>query len=514
MTLLSRDEQEVALLVAEAQRRQLPVPDEAEHYLLRQEAVRRGLLPWTNFAGYVQDVNPTLYDFEHTPIMVHTAERFMEGDITRLLVLMPPRYLKTEVFGRLLLSYYLRKHPTQEVAFSSHGASRAWEVSEDVQDYFLQSGGKLRSGTTAKKFWGLPEGGQLWAVGMGETFLGKGFNLGVCDDPMDPEKILSPTYQRRFQRWWPSKWLGRQEPGGRVCVVMQRLGMDDPIDFLFRREVGENTEAAPEHWHVLVMDEIKSDEPLGRWGGERGLPKTCTLIPDHRKSGTLLAPSRFSRDQVEKMQTTVGPYVTAVQRQQRPMRPTGEFWKKDWFMKYTDLPRTAYDGGRDWDTAYSDDEENAASAWVQSYRGPSAPQNPKEFPIYIHDVDWDWLEFPGLVEWIKGLDGPHYVEAKASGKSVVQVLGTYSISAKEVPVKGDKLARASAAQPTVSNKRIYVRQEIYDRLLFGEQQGLLRITAEMLQANGKGLDLNDAFVQVIHRHLGLGAMAKRQAGAW
>src|SRR5690606_15782725 len=106
---------------------------------------------------------------------------------------------------------------------------------------------------------------------------GRGYKLAIVDDPVDPEKAWSPTYQRRFREWWPAKFISRQEPDARIIVVMQRLGLDDPIDFLLRREVGDGTDCAPEHWHVLFLDEIKSDEPIGRWDGPMGLPPTCTL---------------------------------------------------------------------------------------------------------------------------------------------------------------------------------------------------------------------------------------------
>jgi hypothetical protein len=228
----------------------------------------------------------------------------------------------------------------------------------------------------------------------------------------------------------------------------------------------------------------------------------------------VLAPSRFSPEAVKAAQKGAGPLTTASQRQQRPMQPTGEFWRSDWFEgTYEDLPPNAYNGGKDWDTAYTEDERNSASAWVESYRGPAKPQQPgqpSEFDIYIHDVGWKWQEFPGQVSWMQSLSGPHYVEQKASGKSVVQALKAYHVVAYEVPVHGDKLARASAVQPAVSNGRVWVRGVAIQKLLWGERQGLLRVTAEALQFGGEGLDLNDAFVQALHRHLEIGAEKKRK----
>ena len=502
-------------LVVEAERRGMPVPEQAKYMMLRQEAERRGLFPWTSLDGFIGDVNPTLFQFEHIPQLSQVANQLIEGQITRLLVIMPPRYLKTEVFGRLLLAYFLRKFPTSLAGLVSYNATKAWEVSENARSYYLQSGGRLRPSAAAKKFWGTQAGGELWAGGVAEGLIGRGYHLGVVDDPIDPEKVRSPTYQRRFQDWWPAKWLSRQEPGARIVVDMQRLGSDDPIDFLLRREVGEKVEKAPEYWHVYVLDEIKSEEPLGRWNGPAGLPPTCTLINDPRPRGQILAPSRFSKKEVLRMQRTAGPYITATQRQQRPLRPTGDFWKEKWFRTYTALPSHAYHGGKDWDTAYSKEERNAANAWVESYRGPApSAANSLEFPIYIHDLGWEWMEFPQLVEWMAGMSGPHYVEAKASGKSAVQSLKVHGVPVDEVLVPGDKLARASAVQPTVTSGRVYVREAVVQTLLMGEHQGLLRVTAEALMFGAGGLDLNDAFVQALHRHLGLGAKPRRLAQVW
>lgn len=406
----------------------------------------------------------------------------------------------SETFSRLLPAHFLRAHPGKHVGLTSYGAELAWELSEEARDYYVGDGGELDA--EAKKRWTNPEGGEMWAAGVGGAMLGRGYHLGIVDDPIKPEDAHSPTYQKRFERWWPSKFLSRAEPGAAIVVVMQRLGTDDPVDYLLRREVGEDTDEAPQHWHVVVMDEVKSDEPLGRWDGPMGLPDTCTVEPDDRAVGDVLAPTRFNPDQVDEKQSSAGTLVTSAQRQQRPMTPTGDFWQEGWFRTYTDLPEDAYRGGKDWDTAYTSDEANSASAYVESYRGPG---DPEQFPIYIENIDWDWREFPELVAWMKSLTGPHHIEQKASGKSAAQSLQRQGVAVHEVPVEGgDKFARAAGVQPVVSNRRVYVHERVRDQLLEGDRQGLLRITAEQLQNDGPNLDLNDAFVQALHRHTGGG----------
>jgi hypothetical protein len=458
-----------------------------------------------DFEAFVRRRNPTLLDFEHVPKLVSVGQRLLDGVLDRVIVMLPPRYFKSEVFSRLLPAAELRANPRGQVALSSYAAEIAWEMSEEARNYFREDGGELLPETTAKKRWATMERGQLWAAGVGGPALGRGFSLGILDDPTDPEKAHSPTFQKRFERWWPSKWYSRQEPGARMVVVMQRLGIEDPIDFLLRREVGEETDLSPQGWHVVVLDEVRSDEPLGRWDGPMGLPPSCTVEQDDRHLGEVLAPSRFTLEQVKRLQAGSGPYVTSAQRQQRPAKPTGDFWRESWLRVYDELPRDAYDGGVDWDTAYTDAEANSATAMVRSYRGPGDQDS---CPIYIEEVDWDWKEFPELVEWLQATKGPHYVEQKASGKSVAQALRRYSVPVQEVKVDGSKFSRASAVQPIVATRRVWVRREALKALLWGDRQGLMKVTAERLVSGGPDLDVNDAFVQALQRHTGRRPVAK------
>lgn len=462
---------------------------------------RRGTLRPTGvtggFGAFIARRNPSLPRFEHIPRLVNVAERVVSGELRRVLVLLPPRYLKSETFSRLLSAYYLRNQPHRWVGLGSYGASLAWELSEEAQTNFLADGGSVSHKTHGKRRWRTAAGGGMWADGVGGSMLGLGYHLGIVDDPVKPEQAHSPVFQKRFQEWWPGKFLSRQEPNASIVFVMQRLGTLDPVDFLFRREVGEDTDEAPEHWHVVVCDEIKSDAPLGRWTGPQGLPPTCTLEADPRERGEVLAPSRFTPAQVESLQRSAGTFVAGAQRQQRPSAPEGLFWRKEWFQVYDELPAHAYNGGKDWDTAYTKEEHNSASAWIETYRGPGANGT---FPIYVHDVDWDWNEFPEQVAWMKGLAGPHYVEQKASGKSVAQTLRRQNVVVSEVQVRGDKMARAAAVQPVASTGRVHVRRSVLRKLLEGERQGLLRVTPEALLAGGPDLDVNDAFVQAVNRH--------------
>jgi hypothetical protein len=199
--------------------------DQIELRAVVEELERRG----RTFGQFFERHNPTALTIEHIPRLVNVAERVMQGRIPRLIVIAPPRYLKSEVFTRMLPAYYLRRYPRRRVGLFCWDAGLAWEFSEYARSYFAADGGRLAQETRSKQRWNTSVQGGMWAKGVGGAMLGRGFNLGVVDDPTDPEKAISPTYQRRFHDWWPNKFLSRQDPYANIIFVMQRLGVGDPL---------------------------------------------------------------------------------------------------------------------------------------------------------------------------------------------------------------------------------------------------------------------------------------------
>jgi len=485
------------------------------------------IAPVLSFREFIQRENPTLLNFEHIGTLVEVCQKlvdtysdrdgelahdwenwepelsdFLDGDdegpripLTpnwrRIIVLLPRRYFKSEVFSRLLSAYFLHRFPSLWVGLASYEARQSQTFSRTARDRFLSQGGQIRKDSTAVGLWQTTSGGGLWAAGTAGPLLGKGYHLGICDDPIKPDHARSEVYQARFAEWYPGTFVSGAEPGASRIVIMQRLDVADPVDFLFRREVGEDVEEASENWHVVALDEIHSDVELWRGKGPKGLPITCSLHEDRRELKEVLAPSRFKEDKVHKKHRILGPAVASAQMQQRPDEASGDFWRAEWFddaQLYDSLEdildRFGYvphNGGTDWDTAETKKDKNAATAFVHSLRGPGGIN---DFPIFIEDVGWNWFEMPEAVVWIAGTRGPHFIEDKSSGKSIRQTLQRNQIFATPVNIATiDKYSRSAFVQPVVSNRRIFVRKAIAKRLLLGEKQGLLRVTVEQLRSS-------------------------------
>lgn len=174
---------------------------------------------------------------------------------------------------------------------------------------------------------------------------------------------------------------------------------------------------------------------------------------------------------------------------QIPAPADGGIWKK-WIIPIDDkdFPLELKNLGSDWDLAYTEKETNSACAYVTS-----GTYNNK---MYIDDFGFDWLEFPKLMDYMKQTKSPHYIEAKASGKSAKQTLTNQGIPAIEVKVDGgDKIARTQMATPYAEAGMIYCRKSILDKLYHDDKQGILTFP------NNSHNDLNDALVQAINRLL-------------
>ena len=138
---------------------------------------------------------------------------------------------------------------------------------------------------------------------------------------------------------------------------------------------------------------------------------------------------------------------------------------------------------------YTEKEKNSACAYVTA--GLS------ENKMYIKDIGFDWLEFPKLMTYMKTKIAPHYIEAKASGKSAKQTLSNQGIPAIEVDIDGgDKIARTTLATPFAEAGMVYCKASLLNKLYFDDKQGILTFP------NNSHNDLNDALVQSINRLLG------------
>lgn len=275
-----------------------------------------GAEPPLTFRQYVDRVRPGYRWYRHCEKLADLLQRVADDDLKRLMVFMPPRHGKSELVSRLFTGYYLYRHPTRWVGINSYGAELAYTLSRAARAYYLEAGGRVADDAAAVKHWETGRGGGLWAAGVGGPITGKGFHLGVIDDPLkNAEEAESEAIRAKQKEWYGPTFYTREEPTsptdphGAVVVIQTRWHEDDLAGWLLAEEAGED--ADPERWHVVSMEAIKEADPPR-------LPPTCTLEPDWREPGEALCPERRPLSKLKQIAKRIGARIFSALFQQRP----------------------------------------------------------------------------------------------------------------------------------------------------------------------------------------------------
>lgn len=313
--------------------------------------------------------------------------------------------------------------------------------------------------------------GQRMAAGLSGTITGIHAHLIIVDDPLNPKQAASDIECATANRLIDTTLSTRKVDKAvtHTVLVMQRLSENDPTAHLLAKK-GKRIK------HIKLPAEVRDGV----------LPME---LEDQYVNG-LLDPVRLSEQILADQRIDLGSFAYAGQFSQKPAPEKGAIWQR-WFNIVPDAvfpdKRFLSQYGTDWDLAYTKDDTNAASAFVTAGKLNNN--------IYIDAIGWDWLEFPGLIRWMNTKPSPHYIEAKASGKSAKQTLTENGVPAIEVQVEGgtDKIARARMATPTAEAGLVYVRESIAEKLYSDAQQGILNFP------RGKFKDLADTLSQALQR---------------
>ncbi|HTE19108.1 MAG TPA: terminase family protein, partial [Armatimonadota bacterium] len=193
--------------------------------------------PKLSFREFVDAVRPRYQWYRHCVVLADALQKVVDGEITRLMVFMPPRHGKSELVSRLFSAYYLYRHPERWVGINSYSAELAYTLSRAAREHYTRSGAGLRGDASAVKHWETGGGGGLWAAGVGGPITGKGFHAGVIDDPLkNAEEAASDTILAKQKEWYNSTFYTREEPGGAIIVVQTRWNEGDLSGWLLAQE--------------------------------------------------------------------------------------------------------------------------------------------------------------------------------------------------------------------------------------------------------------------------------------
>lgn len=212
----------------------------------------------------------------HHEALCRQLDRFVHGDLRRLMVFMPPRHGKSELVSRRLPAYILGCNPNAEIISCSYGDSLASRMNRDVQriidtpkyaEVFPDTrlyGKNIRA--TAQGTWlrnsdifeVVDNHGVYLSAGVGSGITGMGFLYGIIDDPIKNQKEAdSATFRESVWEWYTSTFWTRQENDARILLTLTRWHEDDLAGRLLDLAKSDPT---ADQWEVLTLPAI-CEEP-------------------------------------------------------------------------------------------------------------------------------------------------------------------------------------------------------------------------------------------------------------
>jgi hypothetical protein len=393
-----------------------------------------------------------------------------------ILINIPPGTTKSTIVTVMLPAWCWIIDPTIRTLSASYAATLSTDHAVKSRDIIKSDRFKrlfpkivLKADQDNKTHYKNTSGGERYATSVGGAITGFHAHLALVDDPLNPKKAASET-ERKTANEFMDQTLSTRKIDKLVTLtilVMQRLHENDCTGNWVKK--GKNVK------HICLPGKLSKEvKPVE--------------LRDYYHNG-LLDPVRLSQSALDQLGTDLGSYGFAGQIMQTPTPEGGGLWKK-WLIpisRYELSQLRLQHIGTDYDLAYTKDERNSASAWITSGKAGSN--------MYVIGAGHDYLEFPELIAKMRQLTAPHYIEAKASGKSAKQVLHKQGIPAIEVKVDGgDKISRTNLATPFAEAGMVYVAEDLLNYLYNDDQQGILLFP-------NTGTDLNDAFTQAMSRLL-------------
>lgn len=309
----------------------------------------------------------------HNELLIRRLQDVADGLLFRLIVNEPPRHGKSQLISRLFPAYWLYRHADTFVGLVGYGDTLVAGHSLAAQQYFEGAGGVIKPEVSARGHWETTDDGGMWAAGVEGGFMGKGFSLGIIDDPYKSEKeAQSETVRNGVNNWYDGTFYHRQAPNAAIIICVTRWHESDVVDYVLRAE--RDAEDTPEGWHIIAFDAIHERHEFETWRTE--MAKSVTVEADPRHEGEALWPGRWDVKKLRKIRRRLGGpngYRWRCLYQQRPTAREGGFFRTS-LIKIDDHVPPLIRQARGWDEGSTE----GCGAWDEV--GPDNPIN--------EDADW------------------------------------------------------------------------------------------------------------------------------
>ena len=416
----------------------------------------------------------------HHYTMAHYFELVMNGSINLLIIVAPPRTLKSLMASVAFPTYVLGRDPTKRVVGISYGADlqigfsnycRRIIESPRYQKCFPRV--QLSKNTETEFHTTL--GGYRYARSAEGSLTGIGGDILILDDFQKPTDMVSDARRFATNSLYYNTVASRinNQHKGAIIVICQRLHIDDLVGMLLRSE---------ENWTVVILPAIAEKEEEVLIG-----PGQTHL----RRVGDLLHPENMSREFLEALRCQ-DPETFAAQWQQSPIPPGGFMIKREQIQYCDELPSRTSSSLyiQSWDPGLKPGKQNSRSACLDIL-----VQDNRYF--ITHALAGQWV-YPDLMQHVlsrateqkpnviliedAGLGTPLIDDLKQKGPPVVAV-----------KPEGDKVTRLLRHMSKFANRQVF---------LLKSAPGRTDLETELFTfPGGQRDDLVDALTQALnHKH--------------
>ena len=167
-------------------------------------------------------------------------EKFLQDVVEqkspRLMLFLPPRSGKSQLASINFPSWALGHYPWMEIIASSYAVSLPINFSRKVRELLQDPAYKavfpktaLDKTSASAEAWLTTQGGGFVASGVGTGITGKGYHIGIMDDPVkDSEEADSEVVREKVWDWYSSVLYTRAAPGAGILCIMCMTG-DTPV---------------------------------------------------------------------------------------------------------------------------------------------------------------------------------------------------------------------------------------------------------------------------------------------
>jgi predicted phage terminase large subunit-like protein len=412
----------------------------------------------------------TYIDNWHIEAICEYLEAVSLGQINRLLINMPPRYMKSISVTVGWPTWVWTKDPYKRFISLSYSAtlSKKHNINrrDIIQSPWYQKKWRdkfvLRDDKNTQMLFENDKMGFMFATSIGGTLTGEGGDYIVVDDPHNPQQAQSDAERESalefFKTTLPTRLNDKKK--GAIIVVMQRLHEAD-ISGHCLKEGG---------YTHLCLPGIAERKQI--------ITFPITLKEIVREEGDILWPEREDKKELDAMKKALGTYGFSGQYQQDPSPAGGGMIKRCWwrywkpkgvklptitekledgtyqYIEAVDLPDYWDEQIQSWDCTFKKEEDNDyVCGGVIARRLAN---------YYFMDLINDKM---GIVDTMKNINEMtkrwpeatlKLVEDKANGSAVIEMLQDKIPGIVPVNPKGDKISRANAVAPVIQSGNVYL----------------------------------------------------------